>query len=94
MRKDITITIPNQIIADAFARFGRNYQDNMAGEEAGELVVAINHERRGRANEVHTCREAADCIVTAIQIITSRGLDPQEFIDEALARLEKRIREV
>lgn len=94
MRKDMTITIPNQIIADAFARFGRHHQDNMACEEACELTVAINHERRGRANEVQTCREAADCIVTALQVITSRGLDPQEFINESLVRLGKRIREV
>ena len=92
--RNITITIPNQIIADAFARFGRNYQDNMAGEEAGKLVVALNHERRDRSHEVLTCGDAADCIVAAIQVITSRGLDPQEFIGESLTRLKKRIREV
>ena len=92
--RNITITIPSQIIADAFARFGRNYQDHMADEEAGKLLVAINQERRGRSNEVQTCREAAGCIVAAIQVITSRGLDPQEFIDESLVSLEKRIREI
>lgn len=76
--------------------FGKDNQINMATEELAELIVAINHWRRGRAGKDAVIEEIADCYITLKQLtyIVTEEYDESSVmlhIERKLKRLTKRI---
>lgn len=76
--------------------FGKENQTNMAIEELAELIVAINHWRRGKAGKDAVIEEIADCYIMLRQltyILTdSMNFTPiHEMLDKKLQRLESKI---
>lgn len=82
-----------QILSKAISEWGIEAQTNLAIEEMGELIVAINHYRRGRARIAAVQEEIADVIIAMSQLAMINGEgDVQEFIEEKTKRLEKRLK--
>lgn len=77
--------------------FGVDNQTNQAIEELAELIVAINHWRRGRVGNDAVIEEIADCYIMLRQltyIVTdSTDFPPVSVIYRKLARLNRRIAE-
>lgn len=76
--------------------FGKEDQLNMATEELAELIVAINHWRRGRAGQDVVIEEIADCYIMLLQltyIVTdSMSFDLiYEMLEKKVQRLNRRI---
>lgn len=82
----------------AVEKYGANNQMNMALEECGEFIVAINKFRRAKNNTDATeasdniCDEVADVIIMMEQMQVMFGIDRVERIKvEKLKRLEQRL---
>jgi NTP pyrophosphatase (non-canonical NTP hydrolase) len=78
--------------------FGKDNQTNMATEELAELIVALNHWRRGRAGKDAVIEEIADCYLMLLQLtyIVTGASDFSPVIAEMerkLQRLNRRIEE-
>lgn len=78
--------------------FGKVIQTNMAIEELAELIVAINHWRRGRVGKDAVIEEIAACYIMLRQltyIVTdSMNFTPiHEMLDKKLQRLESNIQQ-
>lgn len=78
--------------------FGKENQLNMATEELAELIVAINHWRRGRAGKDEVIEEIADCYIMLREltyIVTdSMSFDPiHEMLEKKVKLLNRRIEE-
>ena len=54
---------------------GRDASINQACEECAELIVALNHHRRGRVSEEEVCLEIADVIMMAEELRLVYGPD-------------------
>lgn len=81
-----------QILSKAISEWGIEAQTNLAIEEMGELIVAINHYRRGRAGIAAVQEEIADVIIAMSQLAMINGEeDVQKFIEEKTERLEQRL---
>ena len=83
---------PTSIYARAIARWGTDAQTDMAIEECAELIMAIQHFRRGRINAGAVASEIADVEIMMSQL---RRIFGTEYVDAAkadkLARLEGRM---
>lgn len=82
----------------AIETFGTENQINMAIEEMAELIVALNHWRRGRASKDDVIEEIADCYIMTCQLchIVTDDEHPyavKEKVYEKLEKLERRIEE-
>lgn len=82
----------------AVEKWGANSQINMALEECGEFIVAINKYRRATNNTDATeandniCDEIADVIIMMEQMQLMFGVDRvQRIKSEKLKRLEERL---
>lgn len=78
--------------------FGKENQINMATEELAELIVAINHYRRGRAGKDEVIEEIADCYIMLRQLIyivtDSMSFQPiHEMLEKKVQCLQRRIEE-
>ena len=87
-----------QIFKQAVDTFGRDNQTNMAIEELAELIVVINHWRRGRVGNVAVIEEIADCYIMLRQLtyIVTDASDSSPIIpliERKIARLNRRIAE-
>lgn len=76
--------------------FGKEKQINMAVEEMAELMVALNHWRRGRATKDEVLEEIADSYIMLLQlsIIVTDAKDYSPLykkIQQKLQRLAWRI---
>lgn len=81
--------------------WGSEAQENMVLEECGELVTALARLSRGRTQSADIVNEAADVIITAIQIgiihcnVNRGDYNADDLIDaiaEKTERLAERIR--
>lgn len=82
-----------QILSKAISEYGNEAQINLAIEEMGELIVAINHYRRGRVGIDAVQEEIADVVISMRQlamIYGERGVN--KFIEQKTQRLEQRLR--
>ena len=84
------MTTTETVLRRALDTYGADAQIGMAIEECGELIVALQHHRRGRAANVVT--EIADVLIVAGQM---RLLFGAEVVDAEvkgkLGRLEYRM---
>lgn len=89
----------NEICKMAVDTYGKEAQINQAFEEMGELIVAINHWRRGKATKADVFSEIADVIIMCNQLCyivdeTDEGVHICcDIIDQKLKRQEKRLEE-
>lgn len=89
----------NTICKRAVDTYGKESQINQAFEEMGELMVAINHWRRGIATKADVFSEIADVIIMCDQLCyivegTEEGTEIcSDIIHLKLQRQEKRINE-
>ncbi len=83
------------LLKRAIEKYGSGPQLDMAVEEAGELIVAIQHLKRGRVTWDEVAEEISDVKITIAQVelIANIGsvVDVKEM--EKLKRLEKRLNE-
>lgn len=81
------------ILSEAVAKWGVDAQTDMAIEEMGELIVAINHYRRGREGGIDNVQEEiADVIIAMNQMKMMYGSDAVDaIIERKLNRLERRL---
>jgi len=78
----------------AIAFYGKDNQFNMASEEFAELIMTLNHFRRGRATIEDIASELVDCYIMLDQLAIIIGVSDQaitDFYDEKMTRLYKRI---
>ena len=79
------------ILAEAIEFYGKENQLNQAVEELAELIVSINHCRRGRVTADAVASEIADAIIMIEQVAMIFNVDPEKHIDEKMNRLKQRI---
>ena len=81
-----------QILEKAISKYGIDAQTNLAIEEIGELIVAINHYRRGRVGMEAVQEEIADVMIAMRQLAMIYGKEGvSDFIKRKIERLEKRV---
>lgn len=74
--------------------YGKESQINQTFEELGELIVALNHWKRGRATKADVFSEIADVIIMCDQLCyildgTEEGVRIcSDIIDQKLKRLK------
>lgn len=94
-----------KILRDAIAKWGKEHQLKLVKEELAELIVAISHWERGRADIGKVVTEMVDVTImlgqVAIIIADDGNEGTSEYVDklysmemdEKFKRLEKRIKE-
>ncbi len=83
-----------QLMKKAIETWGADAQINQTIEECAELIVSLNHFRRGRTSHKNVASEMADVQICLEQMITIFGEDGfQKAYDEKLKRLERRLKE-
>ncbi len=89
-----TIVWKYNLLKQAIEKWGSGPQLDMAVEEAAELIVAIQHLKRGRVTWDVVAEEIADCkiVLAQIELIANLGsvVDAKEM--EKLKRLEERLK--
>ena len=81
-----------QILSKAISEWGIEAQTNLAIEEMGELIVAINHHRRGRVGMDAVQEEIADVMIAMKQLAMIYGESGVEiFSEKKMQRLEQRL---
>lgn len=78
----------NDILKKAVKRWGNENQCRMATEEAGELIVAINHYWRGRVGGNKVAEEVADMIIMCNQLKLIFG---ESLVDQIVAEKMNRL---
>lgn len=80
------------LMAEAIAAFGEQPQVDMAMEECGELVAAINQFRRGRISREKLAGEIADVLITVHQLAAMTGEElVMQQINRKMMRLAKKL---
>ncbi len=80
------------ILGNALVLFGYDAQIDLAIEEMGELLVAINHHKRGRCSVEAVREEIADVKIAMDQLAMIYGEEGvSEFEEKKLERLNGRI---
>lgn len=80
------------ILSKAVAKWGVDAQTNLAIEEMGELIVAINHYRRFRVEIDAVQEEIADVLIAMHQMTMMYGANGVEDIfNQKIERLERRL---
>ncbi len=83
-----------QLMKKAIEKWGADAQMNQTIEECAELIVSLNHFRRGRTSHKNVQKEMADVQIMIEQMITIFGEDGfQKAYDENLKELGKRLNE-
>lgn len=82
-----------QILSEAICEWGIEAQTDLAIEEMGELIVAINHYRRGRVGIDSVQEEIADVMIAMKQLAMIYGeIGVDKFIKQKTQRLEQRLK--
>jgi NTP pyrophosphatase (non-canonical NTP hydrolase) len=84
MKEDI-----KSLAFEAVRKWGNEPQLSQATEELAELIVAINHFRRGRADASSVAEEVADCYLMLEQIKIIAGISEATMQEVQQAKLEK-----
>lgn len=80
------------ILSKAVSAWGIVAQTDLAIEEMGELIVAINHYRRGRVGIDAVQEEIADVLIAMHQMTMMYGANGVEDIfNQKIERLERRL---
>jgi NTP pyrophosphatase (non-canonical NTP hydrolase) len=80
------------ILSKAVSEWGIVAQTDLAIEEMGELIVAINHYRRGRVGIDAVQEEIADVLIAMYQMAMMYGTNGVESIfNQKIERLERRL---
>lgn len=81
-----------QILSKAISEWGIDAQTNLAVEEMGELIVDINHHRRGRVGIEAVQEEIADVMIAMKQLAMIYGeLGVDKFIEQKTQRMKQRL---
>lgn len=81
-----------KILQNALLLYGQDHQVELAIEEMGELLVAMNHCKRGRVGVEAVQEEIADVKIAMDQLAIIYGEDGvNNFETKKLARLKDRI---
>ena len=81
-----------ETLENAIKVYGRDKQTEMAIEEMGELLVAINQQKRGRISIEAVQEEIADVKIMVEQLAIIYGEDGvSNFEAKKVARLKERI---
>ena len=82
------------LLQKAVSVYGTIAQTDMAIEEMGELIVAINHYRRGRIEMDAVKEEIADVMIAMKQLAMIYGESGVEiFSEKKMQRLEQRLKD-
>ena len=82
------------LLQKAVSVYGTIAQTDMAIEEMGELIVAINHYRRGRVEMDAVKEEIADVMIAMKQLAIIYGESGVEiFSEKKMQRLEQRLKD-
>lgn len=80
------------ILRRAIKVYGIHAQIDMALEEMGELIVALQHSLRGRASHVEVCEEVADVQIMMEQLAMIFDKDiVRKYYESKIKRLEQRL---
>ena len=100
----LTIQNCQGTLQKAVKAYGDEKQMNMAVEEMAELIVEINHLRRGRSTVFKMCEEVADVMIMMeqLKIIVQRLMNEhgdnqqyfQKVVDYKLKRLKERVHSI
>ena len=83
-----------KICRAAIAKCGISSRIDMAHEEMGELFVALNHFKRGRATTDDVITEIADVAIITYQLAEIFGVEKvQAEIDRKLLRFQDRMKD-
>ncbi len=80
--------VPRQTIEKAIEVFGTEEQFDMLVEELGELIVALNHYRRGRISLNKVLEEVIDVDIMLQQIEYMMHQGKMVYSDESISQLE------
>lgn len=90
----VKVVKEKQLLLKAISVYGAVAQTDMAIEEMGELIVAINHYRRGRVGMDAVKEEIADVMIAMKQLAMIYGESGVEiFIEKKMQRLEQRLKD-
>lgn len=85
-------TLDRRTFEAAVEAWGRDAQFDMAEEELAELLVAMKHERRGKAKRAETIDELADVRIMFEQLALVFGEERVEYrVSEKMDRLRERL---
>lgn len=82
--------VDEKAFREAVETWGEDAQIDMAVEECGELIVALEHLKRGRANEDDVAEELADIRIMYEQLSRMIG---QERVNRRVLQKMDRLRE-
>jgi NTP pyrophosphatase (non-canonical NTP hydrolase) len=83
-----------ELLQKAIRVYGTVAQTDMAIEEMGELIVAINHYQRGRVGMDAVQEEIADVMIAMKQLAIIYGESGVEiFSEKKMQRLEQRLKD-
>ena len=86
----LTPTELRRLFAKCVAFWGVCAQENMLQEECGELIVAVNHYRRGRVPPTKLLEEIADVMFTIGEVMYIHGFTSEDLdlmIDKKVIRV-------
>jgi len=98
-----TTAIQDIVLKKASKLWSETFQKDMAQEEAGELIIAISHYRRGRVEISAVLEEVADVLIVCRQLMLDHMMDdtlPEgedavsfvlNIIDQKMERLQGRV---
>lgn len=93
MYKVPTFAFKGNLFEKAIDKWGAESQTNMMQEECAELIVEINHFRRGRSSHTKVAKEMADVAILIEQMKLLFGEDEfNKHYDENLKNLEERLK--
>lgn len=89
----MSITDRKKIYNDAIEKWGIGPQLNQIVEECAEMIVAVNHFKRGRIGLTELTSELADITIMSEQITYAYELEykVEKEIERKLARLQGRL---
>lgn len=86
------IEINSDLLLKAVQTYGVDAQRRMVIEEAGELIVALMHEDRGRIQAENVVEELADVVFMCMQLALNYGeWKFQELLSYKVQRLNDRL---
>jgi phosphoribosyl-ATP pyrophosphohydrolase len=78
-----------RLYATCVSNWGIRDQQDMAQEECGELIVAINHERRGRVPSEKVLEEIADVIFMCDELMYIYGFEDAELARALRTKIDR-----
>ena len=87
-------TTDSSVLQEAIYAWGPDFQMDMAVEEVGEFLVALQHWKRGRVEKDAVCEEIADVLIVMQEMALVFGAETVDtFKRQKMERLRRRIDE-